>query len=71
MSQYFQRGRLGAPYDDMVSRVHERVLELLGAAERGDRVAAQACVSRLLCQASALEELLIMVINGKNAGCRD
>ena len=37
MRQVFQRSRLGEPYDAMVARTHGRVLELLGAAERGDR----------------------------------
>lgn len=63
MRQVFQRGRLGEPYDAMVTRVHALVLDLLGAAERGDRCAAAVSAERLVAQAGALEELLRGVIS--------
>ena len=63
MRQVFQRGRLGEPYDGMVSRTHDRLLELLGAAERGDRCAALVAAERLLGQVGALRDLLGMAID--------
>lgn len=63
MRQIFQRSRLGEPYDSMVIRTHERVLELLGAAQRGDVTAAMVAAQQVACQAVALEELL------KGANC--
>lgn len=60
MRQVFQRSRLGVPYDAMVERTHDRVLELLGAAQRGDEYAVLLAAERVADQAGALKELLDM-----------
>lgn len=60
MRQVFQRGRLGEPYDAMVARVHDLVLELLMAARKGEVNAARVAAERVAGQAGALEELLVM-----------
>lgn len=60
MRQGFQCSRLGEPYDAMVARTHDRVLELLGAAERGDRNAVLVAAERVVGQAGALKDLLLM-----------
>ena len=50
--------RLGTPYDDMVSRLHDRVLELLVPARAGNRSATLDAARRVMDQCSALVELL-------------
>ena len=67
MRQVFQRSRLGEPYDSMVVRSHDLLLELLGAAQRGDRNAVQTVSERLVSQARALVDLLKMK-NKKEVG---
>ena len=49
---------LGEPYDGMVTRVHDRVLELLVPARAGNRSATLDAAERLIAQARALVELL-------------
>lgn len=58
MRQVFQRSRLGGTLDDMVVRSHDRLLELLAAAERGDVNATRVAAERLAAQAGALKDLL-------------
>lgn len=54
----YTRSNLGAPYDDMVVRLHERVLELLVPAHQGNVPGVLVSLERLMKQASALQELL-------------
>lgn len=49
---------LGYPYDDMVVRVHDGSLRLLGQAEAGHRVGSLAEARALLGQVRALADLL-------------
>lgn len=49
---------LGPPYDDMVTRLHDRVLELLVPARAGNRSATLDAARRVMDQCSALVELL-------------
>ncbi len=49
---------LGEPYDGMVTRVHDRVLEMLVPAHAGNRQGTLVCAKRVLAQCSALVELL-------------
>lgn len=60
MRQVFQRSQLGEPYDSMVTRVYDLVLELLMAARKGEVNAARVAAERVAGQAGALEELLTM-----------
>ena len=50
--------RLGTPYDDMVTRLHDRVLELLVPAREGNHQGVLACAERVQGQCGALVELL-------------
>lgn len=56
----FQGSALGAPYDDMVSRIYELTLQLLAADNAGQRLAVASCADRLAGQARALADLLVM-----------
>lgn len=56
---------LGEPYDGMVTRVHDRCLELLVVARRGNRTATADAAERLVAQARALAELLGMKDEGQ------
>ena len=58
--------RLGTPYDDMVTRLHDRVLELLVPAREGNHQGVLACAERVQGQCGALMELLTMKLNKKN-----
>lgn len=49
---------LGSPYDGMVTRVHDRVLEMLVPAQAGNRQGTLVCAKLVLAQCSALVELL-------------
>lgn len=51
---------LGEPYDGMVTRVHDRCMELLTVARQGNRHATADAAERLAAQARALAELLGM-----------
>ena len=50
--------RLGAPYDGMVTRVHDRCMDMLVVARLGNRHATVDAAERLIAQARALVELL-------------
>ena len=50
--------RLGTPYDDMVARLHDRVLELLVPARAGNLQGVLVEAERVVGQAGALVELL-------------
>ena len=49
---------LGEPYDGMVTRVHDRCMEMLVVARLGKRHATVDAAERLIAQARALVELL-------------
>ena len=51
---------LGPPYDGMVTRLHDRCMELLTVARQGNRHATADAAERLAAQARALAELLGM-----------
>lgn len=51
-------GRLGKPYDDMVVRVYDGCLRLVGQARAGRRLGVLAEARALLGQVSALADLL-------------
>lgn len=55
--------RLGPPYDDMVKRLHDRVLELLVPAREGNRQGVLVCAERVMGQCGALVELLSGKLN--------
>jgi len=56
---------LGPPYDGMVTRVHDRCMELLTVASQGNRHATADAAERLVAQARALAELLGMKNEGQ------
>lgn len=56
---------LGEPYDGMVTRVHDRCMELLTVARQGNRHATVDAAERLIAQARALVKLLGMKNEGQ------
>ena len=56
---------LGPPYDGMVTRVHDRCMELLTVASQGNRHATADAAERLVAQARALVKLLGMKNEGQ------
>jgi len=56
---------LGPPYDGMVTRVHDRCMELLTVASQGNRHATADAAERLVAQARALAARLGMKNEGQ------